>query len=54
MSPELTELLRKTKEILDAMSPEDKQKMYQKQAEGWARSEAQWAKDFREGKCKYD
>jgi hypothetical protein len=54
MSPELTELIRKAREAVDAMSPEEKQEMLQKQGEGWARSEAQWAKDFREGKCKYD
>lgn len=54
MTPELTELLRKAKEQVDAMTPEQKAEMLRKQAEGWARSEAQWAKDFREGKCKYD
>lgn len=54
MKPELIELLRKSKEIVDAMSPEEKTAMLRKQAEGWAKSEAQWAKDFREGKCKYD
>lgn len=54
MSSELEELLRKARAIVDAMSPEEKTEMLRKQAEGWAHSEAQWAKDFREGKCKYD
>ena len=54
MKPELIELLRRSKEIVDAMSPEEKTAMLRKQAESWAKSEAQWAKDFREGKCKYD
>ncbi len=54
MSPELTELIRKSREIVNAMTPEQKTDMLRKQAEGWARSEAQWAKDFREGKCERD
>ena len=54
MSAELTELLRKARLAVDAMTPEQKAEMLRKQGEGWARSEAQWAKDFREGKCKYD
>lgn len=54
MTPELTELLRKSKELVDAMTPEQKAEMLRKQAESWARSEAQWAKDFREGKCERD
>lgn len=36
------------------MTPEQREAMLKRQAEGWAKSEAQWAKDFREGKCKYD
>ncbi len=28
--------------------------MLHRQAESWARSEAQWAQDFREGKCVRD
>jgi len=36
------------------MTPEDREEMYRKQREGWVRAELQWAKDFREGKCKYD
>lgn len=54
MSPELEELLRKARAYVDAMTPEQKAEMLRKQGEGWAKSEAQWAKDFREGKCQYD
>ncbi len=54
MTPELTELLRKARLIVDAMTPEQKAEMLRKQGEGWARAEAQWAKDFREGKCERD
>ena len=50
----LEELLKQSKAIVDAMTPEQKADMLRKQAEGWARSEAQWAKDFREGKCERD
>lgn len=50
----LLELLAKSKAIVDAMTPEEKAEMLRRQAEGWAKSEAQWAKDFREGRCKYD
>ncbi len=53
-SPELLELLRKSREIVDAMTPEEKAEMLRKQGEGWARSEAQWAEDFRNGKCEID
>ena len=54
MTKELDELIAKAKAIVDAMTPEQKAEMLRKQGEGWAKSEAQWAKDFREGKCKYD
>lgn len=54
MSPELEELVRKSKELVDKMTPEEKAEMLRKQGEGWARSEAQWAKDFKEGKCERD
>lgn len=50
----LLELLAKSKAIVDAMTPEEKAEMLRRQVEGWAKSEAQWAKDFREGRCKYD
>ena len=52
--PKWDELLAKAKAYVDAMSPEEREAMYRRQAEGWARSEAQWAKDFREGKCERD
>lgn len=52
--PELEALLAKARAQVDAMTPEQKADMLRKQAEGWARSEAQWAKDFREGKCERD
>lgn len=54
MTPELEELIRRAKERVEAMTPEERAAMLRRQAEGWARSEAQWAKDFREGKCKRD
>lgn len=52
--PELDELIRKARQIVDAMTPEEKAEMLRKQGESWARSEAQWAKDFAEGKCARD
>lgn len=54
MTPELTELLRKARLAVDAMTPEQREEMYRKQRESWVRSEIQWAKDFREGKCERD
>jgi len=54
MTPKLEELIRKARIEVDAMTPEQKNEMLRKQAESWARSEAQWAKDFREGKCERD
>lgn len=54
MSPELEELLRQSRIAVDSMTEEQKAEMLHKQAEGWARSEAQWAKDFKEGKCERD
>jgi hypothetical protein len=53
-SPELLELLRKARLAVDAMTRLEREEMLRKQGEGWVRSEAQWAKDFREGKCIYD
>lgn len=47
-------LLRKAKEAVNKMSPEELREMLRKQGESWAKSEAQWAKDFREGKCERD
>ena len=54
MSPELEELLRKARAQVDAMTPEQRREMIRKQGESWARSEAQWAQDFRDGKCVRD
>ncbi len=51
---DLEELIRKAKAQVDAMTPAEREAMLRKQAESWAKSETQWAKDFREGKCKYD
>lgn len=52
--PELHELIEAAKRQVDAMTPQQKSEMLRKQAEGWARSEAKWAKDFAEGKCERD
>lgn len=54
MTPELIALLKKSKEYVDSLTSEELREMLRKQGESWARSEAQWAKDYREGKCKYD
>lgn len=54
MSPELERLLKEAKLAVDRMTPEQKEGMYRKQRDGWVRSEMQWAKDFREGKCERD
>lgn len=50
----LLKLIEESRRIVDAMTPEQRAEMFRKQAEGVARSEAQWAKDFREGKCERD
>lgn len=50
----LDRLLALGKAKVNAMTPEEKDEMLRKQAEGVAKSEAQWAKDFREGKCERD
>ena len=54
MTEELQKLIRKGCAIVNAMTPEQKAEMLREQAEGVARAEAQWAKDFREGKCERD
>ena len=53
-NPELAELIRKSCEYVDSLTSERLEEMLRKQGEGWAKSEAQWAKDFREGKCERD
>lgn len=50
----LAKLLEEAKAAYEAMTPEQKAEMRRQQAEGWAKAEAQWAKDFREGKCERD
>ncbi len=52
--PTLDELIEQSRKIVAAMTEEEKAVMLKKQAENWAESEAQWAKDFREGKCERD
>ena len=54
MKPELIELVRQARERVDAMTPEQRAEMYRQQREGLVKSEIQWAKDFREGKCERD
>lgn len=54
MKPNLDELLKRAKAHVDAMSREELDAMLKRQGESWAKSEAQWAKDFREGKCERD
>lgn len=44
MSDELEALLKRSKEYMDAMTPEAREAMFRKQAEGWAKSEASWPK----------
>lgn len=54
MTPESHKLIDAAKAKVYAMSPAEIKAMLRKQAEGLARSEAQWAKDFAEGKCERD
>lgn len=50
----LDELLVKAKGSWDKMTPQEQAAMLREQAEGWVKSEAQWVKDFKEGKCERD
>lgn len=54
MSLELDRLVEEAKRRVAAMSREEVAAMLREQASSWARAEAQWAKDFREGKCRRD
>ena len=54
MSQELEELLKLAIEQYEKLTPEQKEQMLYKQAQGWAKAEVQWAKDYREGKCERD
>lgn len=50
----LEDLIALGKKLVDDMSEEQKTDMLRKQAKSWAASEAQWARDFAEGKCERD
>lgn len=50
----LNELLIWAKEYVANMTSKQKEEMLRQQANGWAKSEAQWAKDFANGKCERD
>jgi hypothetical protein len=50
----LSEMIRRSKQRLAEMTPEEREAMRQQQRDGWVKSEMQWAKDFREGKCERD
>jgi hypothetical protein len=54
MQKTLAELLVWAKYHIESMTPQEIEAMLRRQVEGWARSEAQWAKDFAEGKCERD
>ena len=41
---ELARLIEKSKEIVDNMTPEEKDAMIRKQAQSWARAEMSWPK----------
>ncbi len=50
----LSKLLEEARVKFESMSPEEREAMFKTQRDGWVKAEIQWAKDFREGKCKYD
>lgn len=52
--PSLSVLIQQAKAKLAAMTPKEREEMYKKQRDGWVKAETQWAKDFREWKCRYD
>lgn len=51
---DINELIKRAKIAMDKMTPEELDEMKRKQREGWVRAETKWAREFREGKCKYD
>lgn len=51
---DINELIKRAKIAMDKMTPEELDEMKRKQREGWVRAEIEWAREFREGKCKYD
>jgi hypothetical protein len=44
MSPELVELLKKSKDLLERMTPDQKEAMFRAQRESWVRGEMAWPK----------
>lgn len=54
MTPELEELLRLSKIYVESLTPLELEEMHAQQRDSYVRSELQWAKDFREGKCERD
>jgi predicted Fe-S protein YdhL (DUF1289 family) len=54
MTDELEELLHLAKLKWEAMSDEEKDAILDRQRKGYVKSEMQWAKDFKEGKCERD
>lgn len=44
MSPELEELLKKSRAYVDSLTPEQKREMLHQQAISWARAEVNWPK----------
>ena len=53
---DITKFLEELGETLaqEATSEFYQEDVVETEGEGWAKSEAQWAKDFREGKCERD
>lgn len=50
----LAKLIEWSKDAVSRMTPAERDHMIAEQARSWARSEAQWAKDYAEGKCERD
>jgi hypothetical protein len=50
----LMELAREARARFDALPPDKQELMLRQQRDSYIKSEIQWAKDFREGKCIYD
>jgi hypothetical protein len=40
----LDELIQRSRELVDTMSPQEREAMFRAQAESWARAEAAWPK----------
>jgi hypothetical protein len=54
MTKSFEQLLEDALAAFDALTPEQQEEMRRQQRDGWVKAEMQWAKDYREGKCKYD